>query len=106
VIAQVRVGHFATETSVYNMQGGTLTLSGPSSTLTPSTSGAGGASATGDNNINALAALTTVGGGIYIGIDGAGIFNHTGGTVTTNWIVLDNRGDSPAAQNMPDGIDR
>ncbi|MFO0807960.1 MAG: autotransporter-associated beta strand repeat-containing protein [Gemmataceae bacterium] len=103
---QVRAGHFGTETSTINMSGGTLTLTGDSPTLTPSTAGAGGASATGDNNINALAVAQIDGGGIYLGIDGTGILNHTGGTITTNWLVLDNRGDTTAGANMPDGIDR
>ena len=106
VDSQVRVGHFGTETSTYNMVGGSLTLTGASPTLTPSTAGAGAANTTGDNNINALAVATLVGGGIYVGIDGQGLFNHTGGTVTTNWLVLDNRGASGAGTNMSDGIDR
>jgi fibronectin-binding autotransporter adhesin len=106
VTEQLRVGHFGTETSTYNMNGGTLTLTGASPTLTPSTSGAGAASATGDNNINALATPTIVGGGIYLGVDGTGIFNQSNGTVTTNWIVLDNRGDTGAGANMLSGIDQ
>ena len=106
VVGQVRVGHFGTNTSVYNMSGGQLTLSGASPALTPSTAGAGGVNATGDNNIPGGATQVITGGGIYLGIDGTGIFNQTGGTVTTNWVVLDNRGDSGAGVNMPDGIDR
>lgn len=106
VVGQVRVGHFGTNTSVYNMSGGQLTLTGASPALTPSTAGAGGANATGDNNIPGGATPVISGGGIYLGIDGTGIFNQTGGTVTTNWVVLDNRGDSGAGVNMPDGIDR
>ena len=104
--AQLRVGHFATNTSTYNISGGTLTMTGASPTLTPSTLGAGAANATGDNNINALAVAALVGGGIYIGTDGQGTLNHIGGTVTTNWIVLDNRGASAGGLNMVDGIDR
>ena len=106
VVGQVRVGHFGTNTSVYNMSGGQLTLTGASPALTPSTAGAGGANATGDNNIPGGAISVIAGGGIYLGIDGTGVFNQTGGTVTTNWVVLDNRGDSGAGVNMPDGIDR
>ncbi len=106
VVGQVRVGHFGTNTSVYNMSGGQLTLSGASPALTPSTAGPGGANSTGDNNISGGATAVISGGGIYLGIDGTGIFNQTGGTVTTNWVVLDNRGDSGAGVNMPDGIDR
>ena len=106
VVGQLRVGHFGTETSTYNMNGGTVTLTGASPTLSPSTAGAGGANATGDNNINGGATATIHGGGIYLGIDGTGIMNHTGGTVTTNWIVLDNRGATGVGANMADGIDR
>lgn len=106
IASQLRVGHFSTETSTYNMSGGTLTLTGASPSLIPSTATGGGASATGDNNINALVTPTILGGGIYLGTDGTGVLNHTGGTVTTNWIVLDNRTDSVAGVNMPDGIDR
>jgi autotransporter-associated beta strand protein len=103
VVNQLRLGHFPTETSTYNMNGGTLTLTGASPINTPSTAGAGAAGSTGDNNINATNPATIVGGGIYLGIDGTGIFNHNGGTVTTNWIVLDNRGDTITSL---DGIDR
>ena len=106
IIGQMRTGHFGTETSNYNMNGGNLTLTGDSPLNTPSTAGAGGANANGDNNLNTLAANAIVGGGIYIGVDGTGILNHTAGTITTNWIVLDNRGNSAAGANMPDGIDR
>ncbi len=106
VVGQVRVGHFGTNTSVYNMSGGQLTLTGASPALTPSTAAGGGANVTGDNNISGGATPVISGGGIYLGIDGTGIFNQTGGTVTTNWVVLDNRGDTGAAVNMPDGIDR
>ena len=106
VLGQLRVGHFGTLTATYNMSGGSITLTGASPNLTPSTAGAGAANATGDNNINGTATATIHGGGIYLGIDGTGIFNHTGGSVTTNWIVLDNRGDTGPANNMADGIDR
>lgn len=106
VTEQLRLGHFGTETSTYNMNGGDLTLTGDSPSLSPSTAAAGGAGTTGDNNINATNPTTIVGGGIYLGIDGTGIFNQNAGTVSTNWIVLDNRGDNGAGANMPDGIDR
>ncbi|MES2706349.1 MAG: autotransporter-associated beta strand repeat-containing protein [Verrucomicrobiota bacterium] len=106
VKGQVRLGHWGTETSVYNMKGGALTLTGDSPALTPSTAAAGGANATGDNNINALATPAIVGGGIYLGIDGTGIFNHDAGNVTTNWVVLDNRGNNGPAANMPSGVDQ
>ncbi len=106
VADQFRLGHFGTETSVYNMNGGTLTMTGDSPFLTPSTAAAGGNGTTGDNNINATNPQTIVGGGMYLGVDGTGIFNQNAGTVTTNWIVLDNRGNTGAGANMPDGIDR
>ena len=105
VTEQLRVGHFGTETSTYTMDGGTLTLTGASPNLSPSTAGPGSANNTGDNNINALATTAIVGGGIYLGIDGTGIFNQNNGTVTTNWIVLDNRGDTGVAANMG-GLDQ
>lgn len=104
--SQLRVGHFGTLTATYNMVGGTLIMTGESPLASPSTAGGGGAALYGDNNLNTLPANTLVGGGIYIGIDGMGIFNHSGGTVTTNWIVLDNRGATGAGANMSDGLDR
>lgn len=86
---QVRVGDFATETSVYNLGAAPLTISGPSPAATPSTSGS-----------------TEQNGGIYVGIDGQGIFNQNGGTVTTNFVVLDNRTNTTAGANMVTGIDQ
>ena len=100
VANQFRVGHWPRATSVYNLNGGTITLTGDSPFNSPSTAGGGGANATGDNNIEAAATNQIVGGGIYLGNDGHGIFNHNSGSVTTNWIVLDNRG------NSVDGIDQ
>lgn len=86
IINQLRVGHYGTETSTYTMSGGTLTF-----TATPaSTPSAGG----------------EVNGGLYVGIDGTGIFNHSGGTVSTRFVVLDNRVDTAAGANMPTGIDQ
>jgi autotransporter-associated beta strand protein len=106
VADQLRLGHWPTETSVYNMNGGSLTLTGESPFNSPSTAAGGGAGTAGDNNINATNPATIVGGGIYLGNDGTGIFNQNAGTVTTNWVVLDNRGNNGAGANMPDGIDR
>jgi fibronectin-binding autotransporter adhesin len=100
---QVRLGHFGNALSTMNMSGGSLILTGDAPTSTPSTTGSGGAGTTGDNNINAAATASIVGGGIYLGNDGTGVLNHSGGTITTNWIVLDNRGDSTAGGG---GIDR
>ncbi|HET6407884.1 MAG TPA: autotransporter-associated beta strand repeat-containing protein, partial [Chthoniobacteraceae bacterium] len=84
---------------------GTLTLTGASPNNSPSTAAAGNTTTTGDNNINITNPTTIVGGGIYLGIDGTGIFNHNSGTVTTNWIVLDNRGDTGPGNNM-NGLDQ
>jgi autotransporter-associated beta strand protein len=107
LIQQLRVGHFGNETSVYHLSGGSITLTGDAPSLSPSTSGAGSANTTGDNNINASATATSIlGGGVYLGIDGTGIMNHSGGTLSTNWIVLDNRADSGSGLNMVDGVDR
>ena len=87
VVNQLRVGHWSTETSVYNLTGGSIAMTGPSPAANPS--------GTGEQN-----------GGIYVGIDGQGIFNQTGGTVSTNFVVLDNRGNSGAGANMLTGIDQ
>ena len=106
VAGQVRVGHFGTETSVYNVTGGSLTLTGDNSANTPSTAAAGANGTNGDNNLNTLATAAIVGGGIYVGNDGTGIFNQSGGNVTANWVVLDNRTDTVAGANMPTGIDQ
>lgn len=105
IVGQFRAGHFGTETSVYNMNGGTLTLTGASPTLTPSTAAAGSNGVVGDNNLNNLATAAIEGGGMYLGIDGTGVFNQNGGTVTTNWIVLDNRANTGPAANMATGMD-
>ncbi len=106
VAGQLRVGHFGTETSVYNLNGGSVNLTGANSLNSPSTAAGGGAAANGDNNLNTLAVAAIVGGGIYVGNDGTGIFNHNAGDVSTNWVVLDNRTDTPAGANMPTGIDQ
>ena len=87
LVNQFRVGHYPTETSVYNMNGGTLSLVGASPAASPS--------GTGEQN-----------GGIYVGIDGQGVFNQFAGTVSTNWVVLDNRGNSGSGTNMVTGVDQ
>lgn len=89
LINQLRVGHFGTETSSYNLNGGDLTISGGSPAVTPSTAGA-----------------TEQNGGIYIGIDGQGILNQANGSVSTNFVVLDNRGNTGTGANMVTGIDQ
>lgn len=106
IINQLRLSHWGSSTGTYNLTGGTLTLTGASPNNSPSTANSGAANSSGDNNLNALPTSTILGGGTYIGIDGNGIMNHSGGTFTTNWIVLDNRTDSIAGTNMVDGIDR
>lgn len=83
----LRVGHWGTNTSIYNLSGGTISFNAGAPAATPSGGG-------------------ELGGGIYVGVDGQGIFNQSGGTVTTNWIVLDNRGNSAAGINMTTGIDQ
>ena len=106
IINQLRLSHYGSSTGTYNLTGGNLTLTGASPNNSPSTLTVGAANTVGDNNLNGLPANTILGGGTYIGIDGNGIMNHSGGTFTTNWIVLDNRTDSLAGTNMVDGIDR
>ena len=71
VSGQFRVGHYPNETSTYNMQGGTLAITG-----TPSGSG------------------PEYDGYLYLGIDGTGVFNHYGGDVSAYGLRLDNRGDT------------
>lgn len=78
VTGHLRVGHWPTETSVYNLSGGSLSILG-APTNTPYRAAA-------NNEIN---------GALYIGIDGTGQFNQTGGTATIPALVLDNRGDTP-----------
>jgi autotransporter-associated beta strand protein len=86
IASHLRVGHYGTNTSAYNLSAGTLTIANINTGTNPS----GGSEQT---------------GGIYLGIDGTGTMVQSGGVVTTDWIVLDNRGDTPAGTNMPDGID-
>ncbi len=105
VLSQLRVGLGATETSTYTMNGGTLSLSGANVANTPSTGVAGAANTVGDTNLLGVATPAFVGGGIYLGLDGTGVFEHNGGTVSTNWIVLDNRTDTLGGANMPEGVD-
>lgn len=89
VINQVRIGHYPTETSNYNISGGSFNI-------TAAAPGAFPFATTGTTEQN---------GGIYVGVDGTGNLTQSGGTVSTNFIVLDNRGDTGAAANTPTGID-
>jgi fibronectin-binding autotransporter adhesin len=70
VTNQFRVGHWPNNTSTYTMTGGSLTLSG--------TPGSG----------------FETPGVVILGIDGTGIFNQTGGTVTAAGVGLDLRSNT------------
>jgi fibronectin-binding autotransporter adhesin len=86
---QIRIAHWPNNTSAYNISSGTLAVN------------ANAALATDPSNIGEQ------NGGIYLGIDGTGILNQSGtSTITTDWVVLDNRVETPAGPNQPDGIDR
>ena len=77
----MRVGHWGGRVSTYNLSGGTIEMVNPA----PGSAPAGG---------------TEQAGGIYVGVDGVGVFNQTGGSVKTPWIVLDNRGSTPAIDGV------
>ncbi|NCA02755.1 MAG: hypothetical protein EBS87_11455, partial [Sphingomonadaceae bacterium] len=68
----LRIAHWGNNVSTYNLSGGTLTLTNTN----PGAAPAGG----GEQS-----------GGVYVGVDGVGILNQSGGVLTTPWIVLDNR---------------
>ncbi len=87
-IGNMRIGHWSTETSSYNISGGTLNMNGTPAAFPFQT-----------------AANLETNGGIYLGIDGQGMLNQTGGTIQTNFVVLDNRGDSVVGANMVTGVD-
>lgn len=76
----MRIGHWATNSSVYTMTGGSLTL-----TANP----AGNPSATSEQA-----------GGIYLGVDGTGTFVQNGGSVSTKFVVLDNRADTAGVDTL------
>jgi autotransporter-associated beta strand protein len=84
---QFRVGHWPNNTSSYTMSGGTFTMSGFPTQFPFATT------------------VSETNGGIYLGIDGTGIFNQSGGVVRTNFVVLDNRGNTVAGPNAPTGVD-
>lgn len=71
--AQFRLGHWPNNGCVYNLSAGSLMVNGAAPVTSPS--------GTGETN-----------GGLYIGVDGNGVFNHSGGVVDTNFVVVDNRG--------------
>ena len=87
ISTQMRIGHWPNNTSNYAISGGTLALNGAAGTFPYTTGG------------------TEQNGGIYVGIDGAGFLTQSGGTVTTAFLVLDNRTNSVAGTNMPNGND-
>ena len=75
----MRIGHWGSETSTYNMSGGSLNLTGTPSANTNTNSG--------NNDANNPGIL-------YLGIDGTGIMNHSGGDISAHGLVLDNRGNT------------
>lgn len=77
IINQVRFGHYFTNTSTFNLSGGNLSI-----TATPAAEPSG----TGETN-----------GTLYLGVDGTGVINHSGGTLNTAAVVLDNRGGTGGA---------
>ncbi len=86
---EFRLGHWPNNASTYDISAGTLTLTGtpaqfPYQTVNP----------------------WETAGVLYLGIDGAGTLNQTGGTVTAPAVVADNRGDTPfgiSAYNLDAG---
>jgi autotransporter-associated beta strand protein len=87
-LSQMRIGHWPTETGAYNISGGTLNALGAPTQFPFQTAG------TQETN-----------GGIYLGIDGAGVMVQSGGVINTNFIVLDNRADTGAGNGMTTGFD-
>jgi autotransporter-associated beta strand protein len=87
-VARILVGHWGSETSIYNLSDGTLNITDPAPGTTPSVGG------------------SELSGGIYLGIDGTGVFNQSGGTVSTNYVLLDSRGNTGVGTNMVTGIDQ
>lgn len=72
---RLQLGHYPNNTSTYNLNGGSVTIANINSGTNPSN--------TSEQN-----------GGVYLGVDGTGVMNHSSGTLTTDWVVLDNRGDT------------
>lgn len=75
---QVRIGHWGSETSIWVMTSGSITM-----TSEPIVNNPFGASGTETN------------GAFYIGVDGNGIFRQYGGVLKAPAIVVDNRTDNP-----------
>jgi fibronectin-binding autotransporter adhesin len=78
VINQVRFGHYPNNTSTWNLSGGSLTIS-----TIPTSEPSG----TVEQN-----------GALYLGNDGAGVLNHSGGLISTPAVVVDNRGVTTGTQ--------
>ncbi|MDZ7618745.1 MAG: autotransporter-associated beta strand repeat-containing protein, partial [Patescibacteria group bacterium] len=71
---RVGVGHYPNQTSTYTMSGGSLILTGSSTTNPFGTAEQSGT--------------------LYLGIDGTGVFTQSGGSVSAQGLVLDNRGNT------------
>ena len=85
---RLQIGHWPSETSVYNLAGGNVNLTAAAPAAFPFST-----------------AVSEQQGGVYLGIDGTGVLNQTGGTLTTNFIVLDNRGNTVPGLNMATAVD-
>ena len=88
LLGRLQIAHWSTETSTYNLTSGTVDLAGLAPATFPFATG-----------------TSEQLGGIYVGVDGTGMLNQTGGTITTNFMVLDNRGATNAGANMVTGVD-
>jgi autotransporter-associated beta strand protein len=71
VATDIRIGHWGGATSVYNMSGGSITQ--PDTVTNPTDEGQAN---------------------LFLGIDGTGVLNHSGGTINTTSMVVDGRGDT------------
>ncbi len=82
VSGAVRIGHYPLETSTYNLNGGSLALTGtPTGAVNP-------------------AEATEQPGILYVGINGTGNFVQTGGTASAHGIVLDGRTETVASDTL------
>jgi autotransporter-associated beta strand protein len=71
VATDIRIGHWSSATSVYNMSGGSITQ--PDTVTNPTAEGQAN---------------------LFLGIDGTGVLNQSGGTINTTSMVVDGRGDT------------
>ena len=67
----IRIGHWSSATSVYNLSGGSITQ--PDTVTNPTDEGQAN---------------------LFLGIDGTGVLNQSGGVINTTSMVLDGRGDT------------